>query len=256
MDDAGAGGVIAGISLGVLFGLFLLFGVPVLYRVSGGEIWPYVLFSWTHDQERLVFLYLKKEKRDELQVDIKAYQGAMKDAIAARKTPKFPHYHKSYYYLIPDHLKFKKEYLAGKKKYPGMDDNVTNKSGVMSSTSLLASQSKADTEADEDAPMSPGPATAPAVETEDPVIDTDLDKEFVEPKEDRERRLEWIRFYVRENDLQKAFDLGWDGKPFRVAVAADPPTETVSSPGSASSAAASCGGLDPSYPQRAPMHRI
>ena len=34
-----------------------------------------------------MFLYLKKEKRDELQVDIKAYQGAMKDAIAARKTP-------------------------------------------------------------------------------------------------------------------------------------------------------------------------
>merc|ERR1719161_938397 len=106
----------------------------------------------------------------------------MKDAIASRKTLKFPYYHKSYYHLIPDHLRFKKEYLAGKKKYPGMDANVTNKSGVMSSTALLASQSKAPaSEPDEDTP-SPGPATAAVVETEDPVIDTDLDKEFVEPK--------------------------------------------------------------------------
>merc|ERR1711975_159197 len=29
-------------------------------------------------------------------------------------------------------------------------------------------------------------------------------------------RIEWIRFYVREGELQKAYDLGWDGKPFRM----------------------------------------
>merc|ERR1711988_350673 len=60
------------------------------------------------------------------------------------------------------------------------------------------------------------PSAAPPVSSTAPSIDSDLDAEFHEPAEDRMRRHEWIRYYVRENDLQKAFDLGWDGKPFRV----------------------------------------
>ena len=40
-----------------------------------------------------------------------------------------------------------------------------------------------------------------------PSIDSDLKAEFeAEPPEDRMRRYEWIRYYVRENDLQKASD--------------------------------------------------
>ena len=31
------------------------------------------------------------------------------------------------------------------------------------------------------------------------------------------RRIEWIKYFVREGDLQRAFDLGWDGKPFKQA---------------------------------------
>ena len=34
--------------------------------------------------------------------------------------------------------------------------------------------------------------------------------------EHRARRIAWISFYVHDNDHQKALDLGWDGKPFRV----------------------------------------
>ena len=58
----------------------------------------------------------------------------------------------------------------------------------------------------------------PIVELPDkPGIDADLDAEFVETPEERNRRQEWIRYYVREKDLPRAYDLGWDGKPFKQA---------------------------------------
>ena len=37
---------------------------------------------------------------------------------------------------------------------------------------------------------------------------------FEESSEERERRIKWIRFYVREGMQQEALELGWDGKPF------------------------------------------
>ena len=37
-----------------------------------------------------------------------------------------------------------------------------------------------------------------------------------ESPQDRMRRLEWIRHFVRLNELQKAYDLGWDGKAFQL----------------------------------------
>ena len=60
-----------------------------------------------------------------------------------------------------------------------------------------------------------------------PSIDADLDLEFAESPEDRARRLEWIKYFVREGDLQRAFDLGWDGKPFRQAAVVRSPKEGI-----------------------------
>lgn len=51
--------------------------------------------------------------------------------------------------------------------------------------------------------------------TDEPQIDPELDAEFAEPPEDRARRVQWIKFYVKEGDEQKALDLGWDGRPFK-----------------------------------------
>ena len=33
-----------------------------------------------------------------------------------------------------------------------------------------------------------------------------------EPAAERQRRIEWIKYYVQEGRLQEAFDLGWDGE--------------------------------------------
>jgi len=59
--------------------------------------------------------------------------------------------------------------------------------------------------------------TRPQVLPADPSLDADLDVEFQETREDRRRRIEWIKYYVQQRELQKAFDLGWDGKPFRTS---------------------------------------
>merc|ERR1719473_563740 len=104
-----------------------------------------------------------------------------------------------------DHLAFKSKMTQGG-SYPAMESG--------GSTALLAPTRPRP--ADADAPVISSTADAASMPAQ-PSIDSDLDAEFVEPPEDRMRRHEWIRYYVRENDLQKAFDLGWDGKPFRIA---------------------------------------
>jgi hypothetical protein len=56
-----------------------------------------------------------------------------------------------------------------------------------------------------------------------------------ESPQDQMRRFEWIRHFVRLNELQKAYDLGWDGKAFQltnlqsltadVTIAGEPPSQ-------------------------------
>jgi len=42
-----------------------------------------------------------------------------------------------------------------------------------------------------------------------------------ESPEETRRREEWIKYYIRQGDPHKAFELGWDGKPFEMAVAGE-----------------------------------
>lgn len=53
---------------------------------------------------------------------------------------------------------------------------------------------------------------------EEPCIDETLVEELKEESaEDRVRRLEWIRYYVHNQELMRAHDLGWDGRPFKMS---------------------------------------
>jgi len=132
-----------------------------------------------------------------------------------------------------DHLEFKRglvEQGLYKKNYPAIDTETATSVQPLCSAAASAAAASGATSSDE--PAAPVPAQ--------PSIDSDLDAEFVEPTADRERRLEWIRFYVRENNLQKAFDLGWDGKPFRMtSSAAIAPSAQGGSPPPSRPAAAS-----------------
>ena len=39
-----------------------------------------------------------------------------------------------------------------------------------------------------------------------------------ESESDRQRRIQWIKYFVRTGDPQKAYELGWDGLPFQINV--------------------------------------
>ena len=44
------------------------------------------------------------------------------------------------------------------------------------------------------------------------VLTMDLEELEGEAPDERQRRLDWIRYYVRKGELQRAFELGWNGK--------------------------------------------
>lgn len=252
-ESSSEAGWIAGAVIGSILGAILLVLPCILYRLSGGEIWMYVKYNCTHDNAEIAFLYLEDGKRDVLKRDIKVYQQAMQESMTERG--KF----KGYMHIVSDHLKFKRENMARKGgKYPSMDANMTNRKGLSSAALLAAAAQEQEPEPDspQPQPAAPAPAAVAGAElalADDPAIDTDLDPEFEEAAEDRARRIEWIRFYVREAELQKAYDLGWDGKPFRMTPGSSRPKSDSPPPGGAASSA---GASDPSYQQRAPMHRI
>lgn len=188
----------------------------------------------THDNPNYKFRFMKEEVRDDIKQEMATYRKAMNDALRS-----YPHKATGMFHMRRDHREFKKKHLetgsndSGRHSYPSMDANVTNRQGLSCAALLATSSSVAPAQEATDLPPDDACAavpadTAPGAEMPDqPSIDSDLDAEFVEPAKDRERRLEWIRFYVRENDLQKAFDLGWDGKPFKLAssLSAEPDLE-------------------------------
>ena len=55
-------------------------------------------------------------------------------------------------------------------------------------------------------------------------IDPELDEFLQESLEARDRRLMWIRYHLRNNGFQEAFDLGWDGTPWEDAPLESPPS--------------------------------
>lgn len=191
--------------------MLLLIVLPlVVYRISGGEPLLWFKYHNSHSNSNTRLLYIPAERRAKMQEDLEMHKAAMDKAIKARGSRL-----SGLLYMIPDHEAFKKgsvkEPSSSESTYPGIETSST-------STALLPFDLQADAPPDSAA----GPSRAPqsgAVPAQ-PSIDSELDADFKEPAQDRERRLEWIRFYVRENNLQKAFDLGWDGKPFKIASSA------------------------------------
>jgi len=204
----GTGGVsedlgwVWGLVLGI-FLLLLLCGVLplVVYRVSGGEpsIWARV--HYTHGNKGMRFRYATDEERATAAADLAIYQKAMSDAMATYSNAAV-----GYWNMRRDHRNFIK---AG---------------GLEAARAEPVEYKPPYAEKEEPAK----PEAPDRLLPDQPSIDAELDKEFAESPEDRARRLEWIKYFVREGDLQRAFDLGWDGKPFRqAAIVKSPPEEKV-----------------------------
>ena len=207
-DDGWVAGLVVGL---LLFFLFLCVGWVMLYRVSGGEPMDFIALKvCTANPKAPKFLFMPEEKKAKIAADIEFYREGMQQAIMDRGNLV-----DGWYLMRYDHLQFKQRQVSSRSgTYPSLvsgDSQVQTSVAAASSSvgdlSTHAAATVAACAAAGDVPMMPT----------QPSIDADLDAEFVEPAKDRERRLEWIRYYVRENDLQKAFDLGWDGKPFRMS---------------------------------------
>ena len=164
--------------------------------MSGGEPELWLKTHYSH-RNKAIFGYASEDDQAKAAADLAICQKAMGDAFAT-----YPSIIWAYYNMRRDH---KNWILAG-----GIDEA---RKGVEVDYQPPYAEK----------PSKPKPAIAQpkAVEApakllpDAPSIDADLDAEFAESPEDRTRRIEWIKYYVREGDLQKAFDLGWDGKPFR-----------------------------------------
>jgi len=196
----------------------------VLYRVSGGEPMLWLGLQLSHSSPNIAMGFKPEEDREQIAADVGIYQQAMFDAIKSYKYSATGWFH-----MRRDHINFIK---AG---------------GVMSKRTEygLPYPEKPDSELETDSAIDIDGFDGSGL-PENPGIDPDLNAEFTETPDDRNRRLEWIRYYVREKDLPRAYDLGWDGKPFRQA--AFLPAEralSVSSGASAAGSAASGGEIVP-----------
>jgi len=230
------GGTVAGIVLGITLPLLLCcIGAIVVYRLAGGEPGVWAKVHYTHSNPKVAFRYATDEEREQAAADLAIYQKAMGDAMGSYTSRAI-----AYWNMRRDHLNF---IQAGGLEVARGDDTQyaapypekEQKDGelVVADVALKSSQEVApardSTRASFVAAAEAAPAAAPAssavedtpaparVLPNEPQIDKELDAEFAESPEDRVRRIEWIKYFVREGDLQRAFDLGWDGKPFRQA---------------------------------------
>jgi len=230
-------GWVYGVVLGICLPLLLCcVSTIVLYRVSGGEPGVWATVHYTHGNQKISFLYLTPEEREVSANNLAVFQKAMADAMGT-----YSNGFSAYWNMVADHRNFIKaggldaaqsntdsDYAV---PYPEKEaDPVVPQvepDAPVVSTGLakisIASEAEADEMTKDEEPTKP--AAPQRVLPDHPSIDTDLDAEFAESPEDRARRIEWIKFFVREGDLQKAFDLGWDGKPFRQAAVIKSPAE-------------------------------
>ena len=194
------GGAIAAAVLLPLFTFCLCLSAIMLYRLSGGQPYAWLKLKASHENPNIHFMYVPRDKREQLKTEVVASKQAMDEAMKQH-----PNKRVAYMNMRKDHAAYKKRLVE--EGYPAMDTTSSGSGALLSNAPAAES-------------TPPVPAPVPVPVTSQPGIEAELDAEFDEPMEDRMRRFEWIRYYVRENDLQKAFDLGWDGKPFRLTSSA------------------------------------
>jgi hypothetical protein len=195
-DLAWVWGVVFGVCLPLVL---LVAGAIVLYRISGGEPGIWATVHYTHGNPKYAFRYATAEEREKAAGDLVIYQLAMSTAMRKHKYTVT-----GYWNMRRDHLNFIKE------------------GGLQTARDKMPAYDPPAAEEEQEEPTAPQ-----RLLPDEPSIDADLDLEFAESPEDRARRLEWIKYFVREGDLQRAFDLGWDGKPFRQAAVVRSPKEGV-----------------------------
>jgi len=193
-------GWVAGLVIGLLFALFLPLSLAVMiYRVSGGEPCGWLRLKTTHSDIGIHFRFMEVNKRRELQRELSHCHREMGSAIEKRGS------------VISGYWHLRSDHLAAVRNRPLTFEPIP--AANVRPDQRLESPRPGPSDTSSDTTSQTRTQVLPA----DPSLDADLDVEFQEPREDRRRRIEWIKYYVQQRELQKAFDLGWDGKPFRTS---------------------------------------
>merc|ERR1711871_849313 len=220
-------GWVAAVLLVIIFLLLLLCICPVVvYRVSGGEPAKWCRLTFAHSNPKIALCFVVKDEKKQLKADVEICKKRMAADIASHRSMA-----KGYWHMREDHKRFmasgeidaaRIDYENGvyEEPYPPAKGTKETSSTATSFANLSAIEQASTTVGGDDPHVADDDEEeVPIEETDEPQIDEELDAEFAEPAEDRARRLEWIKFYVKEGDEEKALDLGWDGKPFKMDAA-------------------------------------
>merc|ERR1740130_242909 len=182
----------------------MLFFVPLCcHRWTGGNIRAFLRLCTTHSNPNMIMRYLPADARQRIRDQIAADRAAMGREINACEAG-------------PVHGWVEMARAAMDKT---MDDggDTLRPLGVPTATPLGLPPAQAG----QQYPSAKARAAAAAPEREEAYSEySDIGGNAAmvdESDQDRQRRIEWIKYYVRTGEPDKAYELGWDGLPFQIA---------------------------------------
>jgi hypothetical protein len=225
----------AALAMSIAFPLFaffmLLFFVPLCtHRWTGGNIRSFLRLCTTHSNPNMIMRYLPADARERIRNQIAADRAAMGREINACEAGPIHGWiemaRAALNKTMDDDEAMERKASEARntqsmnKLMADMDDggDTLRPLGVPGATPLGLPPAQAGVY-----PSAKARAAAAAPEREEAYSeysDTGGNAAMVdEPDQDRQRRIEWIKYYVRTGEPDKAYELGWDGLPFQIAAA-------------------------------------
>ena len=223
----------AALAMSIAFPLFaffmLLFFVPLCtHRWTGGNIRSFLRLCTTHSNPNMIMRYLPADARERIRNQIAADRAAMGREINACEAGPIHGWiemaRAALNKTMDDDEAMERKASEARntqsmnKLMADMDDggDTLRPLGVPGATPLGLPPAQAGVY-----PSAKARAAAAAPEREEAYSeysDTGGNAAMVdEPDQDRQRRIEWIKYYVRTGEPDKAYELGWDGLPFQIA---------------------------------------
>jgi len=212
-----SGGEKASVIVPCLIAGMILMALAIIWCISRGNLRLWMKVHLSHSNRKVAFFYIAPEQRERKRAEL--YGGdsagvvyrAMErhlsgyGATSSKKSTESADFSQNY----TEHPASSSPVQATPKPPVPTQPAVPYSNGLNSNARVAAS----DTVTSEAADISD------VTLREVPPIgnESSEQEEDDEPESERLRRIEWIKYYVRTNDAQKAYDLGWDGKPFRLS---------------------------------------
>ena len=226
----------AALAMSIAFPLFffflMLFFVPLCcHRWTGGNIRAFLRLCTTHSNPNMIMRYLPADARQRIRDQIAADRAAMGREINACEAGPVHGWVEMARAAMDktmddDEATERKASEARntqsmKNLMDDMDDggDTLRPLGVPTATPLGLPPAQAG----QQYPSAKARAAAAAPEREEAYSEySDIGGNAAmvdESDQDRQRRIEWIKYYVRTGEPDKAYELGWDGLPFQIAAA-------------------------------------